>query len=274
MKEFVGAAVEIARQAGALLRPYFDRRVAVEYKGDVDLVTEADRASEAFILKRLRAYFPDHAIVAEEGGGHEAASPYRWYVDPLDGTTNFAHGFPIFAVSIALEREGAAVVGVIYDPTRDELFAAERGAGAFLNGRAIRVSRVGRLAEALVTTGFPSKKRHKNPNIHYYHQMNMQTHGVRRPGSAALDLAYVAAGRLDGFWEFHLQPWDLAAGRLLVEEAGGRLTDAEGGAHRLDSPSILASNGILHGQMLRAFQEIASGKYRADLPPVARASEA
>src|SRR3970040_1858395 len=149
MKEFLGAAVEIARQAGALLRPYFDRRVAVEYKGDVDLVTEADRASEAFILERLRAYFPDHAILAEAGGGHEAASPYRWYVDPLDGTTNFAHGFPIFAVSIALEREGAAVVGVIYDPTRDELFAAERGAGAFLNGRAIRVSRVGRLEEAL-----------------------------------------------------------------------------------------------------------------------------
>jgi myo-inositol-1(or 4)-monophosphatase len=273
MKQFLGVAVEIARQAGSILMPYFHRRVAVEYKGDVDLVTEADRASEAFILGRLCAYFPDHAIVAEEGGGHESASPYRWYVDPLDGTTNFAHGFPIFAVSIALEREGESVVGVIYDPTRDEMFAAEKGAGAFLNGEAIRVSRVERLEEALVTTGFPSKKRHQNPNIHYYHQMNMQTHGVRRPGSAALDLAYVAAGRMDGFWEFHLQPWDLAAGRLLVEEAGGMVTDAAGQVHRLDSPGILASNRVLHDQLLRAFQEIASGKYRAALPPVSRSSK-
>jgi myo-inositol-1(or 4)-monophosphatase len=270
MKQFLGAAVEIARQAGSILVPYFHRRVAVEYKGDVDLVTEADRASEAFILGRLRAYFPDHAIVAEEGGGHEAASPYCWYVDPLDGTTNFAHGFPIFAVSIGLEYKSEVIVGVVYDPARDEMFAAEKGAGAFLNGEPIRVSRVERLEEALVTTGFPSKKRHQNPNIHYYHQMNMQTHGVRRPGSAALDLAYVAAGRMDGFWEFHLQPWDLAAGRLLVEEAGGLVTDSVGSSHRLDGPSIVASNRILHEQLLRAFQEIASGKYRAELPPVSR----
>lgn len=268
MKEFLGAAVHIARQAGALLLPYFHRRVAVEYKGDVDLVTEADRASEAFILERLRAYFPEHAVVAEESGSHEAASPYCWYVDPLDGTTNFAHGFPVFAVSIALAQAGEMIAGVIYDPTRDELFAAEKGSGASLNGEPLRISKVGRLEEALVVTGFPSKKRHKNPNIHFYHQMNMQSHGVRRPGSAALDLAYVAAGRLDCFWEFHLQPWDLAAGRLLVEEAGGRVTDADGRPHRLDSPSILASNELLHDQLLRAFQEIVSGKYRAELPGV------
>ena len=270
MKEFLGAAVQIARQAGALLLPYFHRRVAIEYKGDADLVTEADRASEAFILERLRAYFPDHAVVAEESGSHGAASRYRWYVDPLDGTTNFAHGFPIFAVSIALEQDGEGIVGVIYDPTRDELFEAEKGGGARLNGEPLRVSRVSRLAEALVTTGFPSRKRHKNPNIHLYHQLNMQSHGVRRPGSAALDLAYVAAGRMDGFWEIHLAPWDLAAGKLLVAEAGGCVTDLLGQPHRLDSPSILASNRLLYDQLLAAFQEIFAGKNQADLPPVVK----
>lgn len=270
MTEFLGAAVEIARQAGSLLLPFFERRVKVEYKGEVDLVTEADRASEAFILERLRAYFPDHAVVAEETGGHEADSPYCWYVDPLDGTTNFAHSYPVFCVSIGLARKEQMIVGVVYDPTRDELFAAEKGRGASLNGEPIHVSAIKRLEEALVVTGFPSKKRHKNPNIHFYHEMNMRSHGARRPGSAAIDLAYVSSGRMDCFWEFHLQPWDLAAGRLLVEEAGGRMTDAEGHPHRLDSPSILASNGHLHEQLLQAFGEINSGKYQAELPPVNR----
>ena len=270
MTEFLGAAAEIARQAGSLLLPFFERRVKVEYKGEVDLVTEADRASEAFILERLRAYFPDHAVVAEETGGREADSPYCWYVDPLDGTTNFAHSYPVFCVSIGLARKEQMIVGVVYDPTRDELFAAEKGRGASLNGEPIRVSAIQRLEEALLVTGFPSKKRHKNPNIHFYHEMNMRSHGARRPGSAAIDLAYVASGRMDCFWEFHLQPWDLAAGRLLVEEAGGRMIDAEGRPHRLDSPSILASNGHLHEQLLQAFGEISSGKYQAELPPVNR----
>jgi len=270
MTEFLGAAAHIARQAGALLLPYFHRRVKVEYKGDVDLVTEADRASEAFILERLRAYFPSHSVMAEETGGRDTDSPFRWYVDPLDGTTNFAHSYPVFCVSIALAREGEMIVGVVYDPTRDELFAAEKGGGATVNGVPIRVSAIERLEEALVVTGFPSKKRHKNPNIHFYHEMNMRTHGARRPGSAAIDLAYVASGRMDCFWEFHLQPWDLAAGRLLVQEAGGRMSDAEGKPHRLDSPSILASNGHLHEQLLQAFGEISTGKYQAELPPVSR----
>src|SRR3990172_5888004 len=157
MKEFLGAAVHIARQAGALLLPYFHRRVAVEYKGDVDLVTEADRASEAFILGQLRAYFPNHSVLAEESGGYSGDSGYRWYVDPLDGTTNFAHGFPVFAVSIALEQGDEIILVVVYDPTRDELFMAERGGGARLNGQLLHVSRVARLEEALVTTGFPSR---------------------------------------------------------------------------------------------------------------------
>jgi myo-inositol-1(or 4)-monophosphatase len=270
MSEFLAAAAHIARQAGGLLLPYFKRRVKVEYKGDVDLVTEADRSSEAFILERLRAFFPDHAVVAEESGGRATGSPYCWYVDPLDGTTNFAHGYPVFCVSIALAREGEMIVGAVYDPTRDELFTAEKGCGATLNEEPIHVSRVERLEEALVVTGFPSRKRHKNPNIHFYHEMNMRSHGARRPGSAAIDLAYIASGRMDCFWEFHLAPWDLAAGRLLVEEAGGRMTDAEGRLHRLDSPSILASNGRLHEQLLRAFGEIAVGNYEAELPPINR----
>lgn len=272
MKEFLGAAVHIARQAGALLLPYFHRRVAVEYKGDVDLVTEADRASEAFILGQLRAYFPDHAVLAEESGGYSGDSVYRWYVDPLDGTTNFAHGFPVFAVSIALEQGNEIVLGVVYDPTRDELFVAEKRAGARLNGQLLHVSRVARLEEALVTTGFPSRKRHKNPNIHFYHQLNMRSHGVRRPGSAALDLAYVAAGRMDGFWEINLKPWDLAAGKLLVQEAGGCVTDLLGQPHRLDSPSIAASNRLLHNQLVGVFEEILSGVYQVELPPLRQPS--
>ncbi|MBI4459320.1 MAG: inositol monophosphatase [Acidobacteria bacterium] len=272
MTKFSEAAIHIARQAGALLLPFFNRRVAVEYKGDIDLVTEADRASEDFILGQLRNRFPDHAVLAEESGGHSGSSVYRWYVDPLDGTTNFAHGFPVFAVSIALEREQEIILGVIYDPTRDELFVAAKGEGASLNGCPLRVSQVARLEESLLTTGFPSRKRHENPNIHFYHQLNMRTHGVRRPGSAALDLAYVAAGRMDAFWEINLKPWDLAAGKLLVEEAGGCVTDLPGDAHQLDSPSIVASNGLIHDAVLGVFREMLSGVYQVELPPLCQPS--
>ncbi|OFV98224.1 MAG: inositol monophosphatase [Acidobacteria bacterium RIFCSPLOWO2_12_FULL_54_10] len=269
MKEFLGAAIHIARQAGTVLLPFFERRVAVEYKGDVDLVTEADRASEKLIVDRLKTWFPDHAILAEESGSHRGNSAYRWYVDPLDGTTNFAHGFPVFAVSIALEKNGEIILGVVYDPTRDELFEAEKGGGARLNGKPLRVSNISRLEEALVATGFPSKKRHRNPNIHFYHQFNMRTHGVRRPGAAAIDLSYVAAGRLDGFWELNLNPWDVAAGMLLIEEAGGKITDLPGDKYLLDASSVVASNGLLHNQITDLFKEMLSGIYAADLPPVA-----
>jgi myo-inositol-1(or 4)-monophosphatase len=273
MEEFLTHASRIARQAGDLLMPYFRRRVKVEYKGEVDLVTEADRASEAFIIGELRKRFPDHGIVAEEGGGQAGSSGYRWLIDPLDGTTNFAHSFPIFAVSMALEKDGEVIAGVVFDPTRDELFGAAKGSGASCNGQPIRVSSVVRLEEALVATGFPSRKRHKNPNIHFYHQMNMRTHGVRRPGAAAIDLAYVACGRLDCFWEFHLHPWDVAAGKLLVQEAGGCVTDTEGETHRVDGASVLATNQALHSQMLTAFEEIFAGEYRAALPPLRPPSE-
>ncbi len=221
MTQYLPEVEAIAREAGALLMRYFASHVTIEYKGDVDLVTEADRASEKMIVERLRSRWPEHGIVGEEGARSDPAADYRWYVDPLDGTTNFAHGYPVFCISIALVRKDEQLeVGVLYDPTRDEMFSAERGQGATLNGKPIHVSKTKRLAESILGTGFPSHKRHKNPNIHFYHQLTLRSHGVRRAGSAALDLANVACGRYDGFWEFNLNPWDTAAGVLLVQEAG------------------------------------------------------
>lgn len=263
---YLETAVEIAREAGALLATYFERRVGFELKGEFDLVTVADRASEALVVERLRARFPGHSIVGEEGGGHESGSEYRWYVDPLDGTTNFAHGFPAFNVTLGLERAGEPIAGVVYDPVRDEMFSAERGGGAYLNNRRIHVSTTARLEHTLLATGFPNRKRGKTPNIHFYHQLAMATHGVRRTGSAALDLAYVACGRLDGFWEFGLSPWDMAGGRLLVAEAGGRYTDMHGAPHTLGSEHLLADNGAVHEQLLEIFREIFEGRPRYALP--------
>ena len=231
MASYVDISGEIAREAGALLATYFERRIGFELKGEFDLVTEADRASERLVIERLRSHFPTHSIIAEEGGGHTGSSEYCWYVDPLDGTTNFAHGFPIFNVTLALEQAGELIAGVIFDPTRNEMFSSERGGGAYLNNRRIRVSKVARVEDALVATGFPSLKRHDNVNVHFYYQLAMVTHGVRRAGSAALDLAYVASGRLDAFWEFGLKPWDTAAGTLLIQEAGGRIGTLSGGEY-------------------------------------------
>jgi myo-inositol-1(or 4)-monophosphatase len=264
--EFVPQAEAIAREAGALLLHYFHQRVKIEYKGDVDLVTVADRSSEKLIVERVRAAWPEHDIVGEEGTRQETGAEYRWYIDPLDGTTNFAHGYPVFCVSMGLEHRGEMVAGVLYDPTRDELFAAEKGTGAFLNGEAIHVSQTKRLNESLLGTGFPSFKRHKNPNIHFYHQITLHSHGVRRAGSAALDLANVASGRYDGFWEFNLNPWDTSAGSLLVTEAGGKVTRFDGSPFRLDSKETLASNGLLHDEMMRAFAQIMAGQDMDPLP--------
>ncbi len=230
-------------------------------------MTEADRSSEKLVVERLRSYFPNHAIVAEEGGGHESASEYRWFVDPLDGTTNFAHSFPMFNVTLGLERAGETIAGVVYDPIRQEMFTAERGAGAYLNNRRIRVSNAQRLSDSLSSTGFPSRKRHHNVNIHFYYQMAMASHGVRRTGSAAIDLAYVSCGRLDFFWEFGLKPWDMAAGTLLVEEAGGRVSDMRGGKHSVTaSDHLLADNGQLHDEIVASFGEIFVGKIRFPMP--------
>jgi myo-inositol-1(or 4)-monophosphatase len=271
----------IAREAGALLMHHFHQHLKFEYKGDADLVTAADRAAEVLIRERIRQQWPAHDVLGEEQGLSDQGSEYRWYVDPLDGTTNFAHGYPVFCVSIALEHrplehrplehqalgsESKRIAAVIYDPTRDELFSAEQGRGARLNGETIHVSKTATLKESLLATGFPSHKRHKNPNIYFYHQITLRTHGVRRAGSAALDLCNVAAGRFDGFWEFNLNPWDTAAGVLIVEEAGGQVTRFDGSPFELDSRETVASNGLIHEALLGEFGEIFAGRGLEPLP--------
>jgi myo-inositol-1(or 4)-monophosphatase len=266
---FAERAAGIALEAGELLRGYYEQGVAPEYKGDVDIVTEADRASEQLIVERINSCFPGHGIFGEEGTRFALEDEYRWYVDPLDGTTNFAHGFPVFCVSLGLEHrpkgrqpdeDGEMVAGVIYDPLRRELFVAERGKGAWLDGRRIHVSRVEHLQESLLATGFPSHKRHANPNIHFYQQLTLRSHGVRRAGSAALDLAYCAAGRLDGFWEFNLNSWDTSAGSLLVTEAGGAITRFDTSPFRLDSKELLATNGLVHDELAGFFRDMFAGQ--------------
>lgn len=272
MPSYLETSMEIAREAGALLAHYFEKRISYELKGEYDLVTDADRASERLVVDRLRSHFPAHSVVAEEGGGYESPnSDYRWYVDPLDGTTNFAHGFPMFNVTLALEHKGEMIAGCVYDPVRDEMFSAERGSGAYLNHRRIRVSKAARVEDSLAATGFPSRKRHQNVNVHFYYQMAMWSHGVRRAGSAALDLAYVASGRLDLFWEFGLNPWDMAAGVLLVAEAGGKVSDMHGEPARVRGPHLLVDNGLIHEEVLRLFAEVFAGAYRTPLPEITAA---
>jgi myo-inositol-1(or 4)-monophosphatase len=268
MAAYLESAVSIAREAGSLLLQFAERRPAFELKGEFDLVTAADRASEALILDRLRSRFPTHAILAEETGAHAASSDFRWYVDPLDGTTNFAHSFPMWNVTLALEQAGQMIAGVVYDPLRDEMFTAERGAGAYLNGRRIHVSKAARVEESLLATGFPSRRRHENVNVHFFHQAAMFSHGIRRAGAAALDLAYVACGRLDGFWEFGLNPWDMAAGSLMVVEAGGICTDMKGKPHSVGGPHLIASNGVIHDGIVSLFAEVWNGKPRIPLPEI------
>lgn len=267
--DYISTASSIARQAGGLIMEYYARGVKTEYKGSgtVDVVTEADRASEKLIVEALRAAFPNHGIVGEEGSRSQSTGECIWYVDPLDGTTNFAHGFPIFSVSLGLARGNDVIAGVVFDPTRNELFAAELGSGATLNGKKIQVSRAATLGESLLGTGFPSKKRHLNPNIYFYHQLTMKTHGVRRAGSAALDLACVASGRYDGFWEFNLNAWDTSAGVLLVQEAGGKLTHVDGS--RFDvaaSRDVLATNGLIHQELQNEMQNVMQGRGLEPLP--------
>ena len=275
MTELVSKAEEIAREAGALLREFYHRGVRTEYKGDVDLVTEADRSSEKLIGERLRAAFPTHGIYGEEGTRSGLDAEFRWYVDPLDGTTNFAHGFPAFCVLLGCERrakglkpdeDGEMVAGVTYDPLRDEMFAAAKGAGATLNGEPIHVSRTRVLAESLVATGFPSQKRHRSPNVHFYQEFTLRSHGVRRAGSAGLDMAYVACGRLEAFWEFQLNPWDTSAGYLLVEEAGGTVTHFDGSKFTLDSREVLATNGLIGAEIQHLFVDMFAGRNLEPIP--------
>jgi myo-inositol-1(or 4)-monophosphatase len=252
-------AIQTARDAGRILAERFGRAVEITHKGDIDIVTEADVASERLIVERIRSYYPRHAILAEESGDTLAIgdqqSEWRWVIDPLDGTTNYAHGYPCFCVSIALEHEGVIKVGVIYDPTRDELFAAERGEGATLNGRGIRVSDVDDLNRAMLCTGFPYDVRERNDFARHFSNFIMHAQAVRRDGSAALDLAYVACGRFDGFWEEGLNPWDVAAGVLLIEEAGGRVSRYDGSPFDIYTPPILTSNGLVHEAMMRVLKQ-------------------
>ncbi|MGO8792632.1 MAG: inositol monophosphatase family protein [Terriglobia bacterium] len=256
MPDYVNAAVEIARDAGALLSELTTQPLDIGYKRRADLVTVADRRSEALIVGRLRDRFPDHAIVAEEGGNHRSSSDYCWYVDPLDGTTNYAHGFPMYCVTLGLAYRGEVIAGVVYDPTRDDTYTAERGAGAYLNDQPLHVSRTESLGESLVATGFPPFATNHDLNVQFYFRFTELSHGIRRAGSAALDLCCVAAGRFEGFWELKLNPWDKAAGTLLVTEAGGRVTDVRGAAFNLLGDDVFVSNGLVHDQMLKVFAEI------------------
>src|ERR1044072_4930218 len=240
-------AIQTAREAGAILIDRMGRALQVSNKGAIDLVTEADLASEKLIIERIKSHYPRHAILAEESGDTDGVdrsgkSDWKWIIDPLDGTTNYAHGYPCFCVSIALERAGAIEIGVIYDPTRDEMFAAERGQGATLNGRRIRVSKVDELNSAMLCTGFPYNVRDRPNFARDLPKFTMESQAVRRDGAAAIDLAYIACGRFDGFWEDGLRAWDVAAGLLLIEEAGGRVTNFSGGKLDIYTPKVLASN--------------------------------
>jgi myo-inositol-1(or 4)-monophosphatase len=257
-------AVHATRAAGAMLmeRLGLDRRI--EHKGVIDLVTDADRAAEEAIVALIRQRFPRHQILAEEGTRGGQDSPYRWIIDPLDGTTNYAHRYPHFAVSVAVELAGELVAGAVYDPVRDEVFSARAGGGAFLNGAPIAVSGTNFLLDSLLCTGFPYDRGEFGPSLRRWERFINSAQAVRRDGSAALDICYVAAGRFDGFWENHLRPWDAAAGMLMVQEAGGKLSGFEGGAPDLYSGELLASNGRIHEQMLAVLAEAAEGIYAGD----------
>jgi myo-inositol-1(or 4)-monophosphatase len=262
MENYLTAATDIAREAGELLLDLFQQPHEITYKRRSDLVTEADRRSEALIVGRLRSLYPSHALVAEEGSSHESDSDFCWYVDPLDGTTNFAHGFPVFCVTLGLALRGEVVVGVVYDPTREELFTAEKGSGAYLNGQRLSVSKAEKLTESLVATGFPPFATNHELNVEFYFRFTQLSHGIRRAGSAALDFCSVAAGRFDGFWELKLNPWDKAAGSLLVTEAGGRVTDVLGKPFKLLGDDVFASNGRIHEQMVEVFSEVLAQRAR------------
>lgn len=245
-------AIAASREAGALLLNYSARGFRVEYKNPINLVTDADRAAEQCLIDHIRNCFPSHRFLAEERGRVEQApSPYLWIIDPLDGTTNFAHGYPAYCVSIGLEYRGRCILGVIYDPSRDELFTASETWGAQLNDRPIHVSETTSLDNSLLVTGFAYDIRESpRNNLDHFAQFALKAQGLRRTGSAALDLCYVAAGRFDGFWEVRLNPWDMAAGSVIVREAGGQLTDFSGKDLSIYEQEIVASNGHIHEAML------------------------
>jgi myo-inositol-1(or 4)-monophosphatase len=252
MLQLKSFAVDLARKSGALLKEKFSQTHQIYYKGEINIVTEADKMSEDLIIAAINRKFPDHGILSEESPMIKGAGKLRWIIDPLDGTTNYAHGYPVFCVSIALENEGEIVLGVVYDPMREEMFIAVRNEGAYLNDKKIAVSRIDNISRSLLATGFPYDIREsKENNLDYFNSMAINVQAIRRAGAAALDLAYLAAGRFDGFWELKLKPWDTAAGCLLVTEAGGAISDIAGEKWNLYSPNLLASNGLIHRQMIK-----------------------
>ena len=243
----------LAVRTGEILKKRFNTSHRVKYKGRIDPVTEADVKAEDFITTRIMKTYPDHTVLAEEGSGSGEEAEYRWVIDPLDGTVNYAHGFPVYCVSIALEHEGEMVVGAVYDPERDELFHAGRGQGAFLNKQRLQVSQETVLKRALLATGFGYNIATASPNnLGYFTRMAKKAQGIRRAGSAAIDMCWLAAGRLDGYWELYLHPWDTAAALVIVEEAGGKVTRMDGGPYSIFDNNILAANTRLHGTMKRA----------------------
>ena len=256
MSDILQMAEAIVRKAGVVLREGYGNVRHIQQKGVIDLVTEFDVRSEEIILSSLQKEFPDHAILAEESGLNTTISEYQWVIDPLDGTTNFAHGIPIFAVTIALLKNNAPIVGVVYDPLRNEMFSAELGQGASLNNQAIHVSSQMDLGQAIISTGFPYDLR-TNPrnNLAQFVQFQLRTQAVRHLAAAALDCAWTAMGRLDGYWEFGTKPWDVGAGALIVREASGQVTSAAGQESFITDETILVSNGLLHEQMLRVLRE-------------------
>lgn len=252
-------AISIAHQAGEILRKNIGKITAddVEDKHPFDYVTEIDKACEQLIINSIKEHFPDHEILAEESGKNQNTHSYRWIIDPLDGTTNFIHGYPHSSISIALQKEDEMILGVIYDPYRDELYYAEKGSGAYCNQKRIHVSRQANVNNCLIATGFPFKSRHLLDR--YWKVLSaifMDVSGIRRTGSAALDLAYVASGRFDGFWELKLSPWDIAAGAIIIEGAGGKITDFEGEKNHIWSGDVIASNGIIHDFMMSKVQKV------------------
>jgi len=247
---YLEAAKEVSREAGELLRENFFKAGEIFFKGEVNLLTESDTAAQDLIFRRLSNKFPSHDFLAEEGLRKLSAAEFRWVFDPLDGTTNFAHRFPVFCVSLGLEHRKELVCGVVFNPMSGELFWAERGGGAYLNGQKISVSKIDDLDKSLVATGFPYDLRETKTNIDHHNHFLLKTQGVRRCGSAALDLCSVACGRFDGFWEMKLNPWDTAAGAVIIEAAGGRITDFEGHVVNIYNPQVAASNGLIHRAML------------------------
>jgi myo-inositol-1(or 4)-monophosphatase len=250
MKPTLSDLERLTREAGAILRDGYNKDHTVHYKGEIDLVTEADHASESFLLGEINSRFPDSHILAEESGETAGHSGGTWYIDPLDGTVNYAHHIPIFSVSLAFASQGKTTLAAVYDPMRDEMFSAERGRGAFLNGKRMEVSKVTELGKSLLVTGFPYDTWNTElDNFKYFERLAKKTQGVRRLGSAALDLCYVAAGRFDAFWEFKLKAWDIAAGGLIAEEAGARVTAVDGSADYLKPLTIIASAPGIYEQI-------------------------